>query len=274
MTQKGPKTIMLQPPQRKLSAAEAIPLLEQAIEEGELHANSCAPPGESVLDWLNHVKITLSEIEDLSMAVVESFGTVCDQSVKTPRAGGAEVPGIHIFIAAEITKILKSQARLLRARTQPLSTVSMKPTSVGTKIFIGHGRSASWLELQRFIEVRLRLEAVEFNSIPTAGMTIVDRLKAMLNSVCFAFLVMSTEDHVGKSKEANRARQNVIHEIGLFQGRLGFDKAIILLEDGCSPFSNIDGLVYIPFPLGNISASFEKIRGTLEAHGLVKALTP
>jgi Predicted nucleotide-binding protein containing TIR-like domain len=36
-----------------------------------------------------------------------------------------------------------------------------------------------------------------------------------------------------------RARLNVIHEAGLFQGRLGFNKAIVLLEDGCEEFSNI-----------------------------------
>ena len=39
---------------------------------------------------------------------------------------------------------------------------------------------------------------------------------------------------------------NVIHEVGLFQGRLGANKAIILLEDGCEEFSNIQGLVRMP----------------------------
>jgi hypothetical protein len=36
------------------------------------------------------------------------------------------------------------------------------------------------------------------------------------------------------------------HEVGLFQGRLGFEKAIVLLEDGCEEFSNIKGLVQMP----------------------------
>ena len=45
-----------------------------------------------------------------------------------------------------------------------------------------------------------------------------------------------------------RARENVIHEAGLFQGRLGFEKAIILLEEGCEEFSNIEGLGQIRFP--------------------------
>jgi hypothetical protein len=58
-------------------------------------------------------------------------------------------------------------------------------------------------------------------------------------------------------------RANVIHEAGLFQGRLGFEKAIILLEYGCAEFSNIHGLTQIRFPKDNISACFE-VRRVLE----------
>ena len=69
---------------------------------------------------------------------------------------------------------------------------------------------------------------------------------------------MTAEDaHLDKSI---LARENVIHEVGLFQGKLGPKKAIILLEDGCEEFSNIVGLSQIRFPKGNISAVFEEIR--------------
>lgn len=68
---------------------------------------------------------------------------------------------------------------------------------------------------------------------------------------------MTGEDEVdGKL----RARENVVHEVGLFQGRLGFGRAIVLLEEGCEEFSNIQGLGQIRFPKGNISAKFEEIR--------------
>ena len=60
-----------------------------------------------------------------------------------------------------------------------------------------------------------------------------------------------------------RARENVVYEAGLFQGKLGFDKAIILLEDGCERFSNIEGLIYIPFPKRNKEAAFERVRKVL-----------
>ena len=60
-----------------------------------------------------------------------------------------------------------------------------------------------------------------------------------------------------------QARMNVIHEAGLFQGRLGFTKAIVLLEAGCSELSNIEGLGQKRFPEGNIAAAFEEIRQVL-----------
>jgi predicted nucleotide-binding protein len=66
-----------------------------------------------------------------------------------------------------------------------------------------------------------------------------------------------------------RARMNVIHEAGLFQGRLGFTRAIVLLEDGCEEFSNIQGLGQIRYPRGNIKAAFEEIRQVLEREGII-----
>ncbi|MBK7326596.1 MAG: nucleotide-binding protein [Propionivibrio sp.] len=52
------------------------------------------------------------------------------------------------------------------------------------------------------------------------------------------------------------ARANVIHEVGLFQGRLGMRKAIVLLEEGCHEFSNIHGLSHIPFSRGQVFSTF------------------
>lgn len=136
----------------------------------------------------------------------------------------------------------------------------------GNKIFIGHGRSLQWLFLQKFLQERLHLSVEEFNSSPSAGITTTDRLKTMLDNAAFAFLVMTAEDE--QPDGGLRPRLNVVHEAGLFQGRLGFEKAIILLEDGCNEFSNISGLTQIRFPKDNIGATFEEIRRTLEREGL------
>jgi predicted nucleotide-binding protein len=91
----------------------------------------------------------------------------------------------------------------------------------------------------------------------------------MLDTTGVAFLVMTGEDE--RADGAVVARMNVVHEAGLFQGRLGFNRAIVLLEEGCEEFSNIHGLGQIRFPKGNIGAVFEKIREVLEREGLSDA---
>ncbi len=78
---------------------------------------------------------------------------------------------------------------------------------------------------------------------------------------------MTAEDETADG--AVQARMTVIHEAGLFQGRLGFTKAVVLLEEGCEQFSNIEGLGQIRFPPGNIAAAFEEIRRVLEREGLL-----
>lgn len=130
-------------------------------------------------------------------------------------------------------------------------------------VFIGHGRATTWRELQAFLERRLRLQVEEFNSVPVAGVSTKERLQELLNTCSFAFLVMTAED-VDSEGKATNARQNVIHEVGLFQGRHGFERAIVMLEHGCTEFSNIHGLGQIRFPNGNIGAVFQEVREVIE----------
>ncbi len=137
----------------------------------------------------------------------------------------------------------------------------------GTNVFIGHGRSVLWRELSEFITLRLNLPVDEFNRVAAAGQTNLERLSEMMDSASFAFIVMTGEDEQPDGQL--RARMNVVHEAGLFQGRLGFRRAIILLEDGCEEFTNIEGLVQIRFPVGNIGAVFEEVRRVLERERLV-----
>lgn len=78
---------------------------------------------------------------------------------------------------------------------------------------------------------------------------------------------MTAEDETIDGK--TRARQNVIHEAGLFQGRLGFNKVIILKQDGIEEFSNIAGLQYIPFTKDNIEQCFYELQRKFKKLGLV-----
>jgi predicted nucleotide-binding protein len=161
---------------------------------------------------------------------------------------------------AQIAKRAASHIRRLE-RQRP------REERTGTNVFIGQGRSAAWRDLKDFVQDRLRLPWDEFNRVPVAGMTNISRLAEMLDAAAIAFLVMTAEDE--QTDGTVRARENVVHEAGLFQGRLGFTRAIVVLEEGCQEFSNIHGLGQIRFPKGRIAAAFEEIRKVLEREGLL-----
>ena len=180
----------------------------------------------------------------------------------------------HIEVLAEVIPIqnnIRACAKLAEIAKQIASHMSRQQpqskTTMGTRIFIGHGRSHVWRELKDFLKDKLGLLVDEFNRVPAAGVHVSDRLLAMLNSTGIAFLVMTGEDQQPSGEL--RARENVVHEAGLFQGRLGFQRAIVLLEDGCDKFSNNAGLGHINFPKGNIRAAFEDVREVLEREGFV-----
>ncbi|WP_230374702.1 TIR domain-containing protein [Pseudomonas syringae] len=113
----------------------------------------------------------------------------------------------------------------------------------------------------------MRLPYDEFIRVPVAGVTNIARLSEMLDAAAIAFIVMTAEDE--QADGTMEARTNVIHEVGLFQGRLGFARTIVLLEEGCKEFSNIQGLGQIRFPKGDIKARFEEIRQVLEREKLI-----
>jgi hypothetical protein len=138
---------------------------------------------------------------------------------------------------------------------------------VGTNVFIGHGRSKEWKDLKDFIQDRMRLPWDEFNRVPVAGIPNTVRLSTMLDAAAIAFLVLTAEDETVDGKV--QARMNVVHEAGLFQGRLGFERAIVMLEEGCEEFSNIAGLGQIRFPKNNLKAAFHDVQLVLEREGLV-----
>jgi predicted nucleotide-binding protein len=178
----------------------------------------------------------------------------------------AEVRSIHHSFG--ICRAASDVATKAASHLERKSRGRKRAERVGTNVFIGHGRSHAWRDLKDFVQDRLRLPWNEFNRVPIAGVTNIARLSEMLDSAAIAFLVMTAEDERADGKV--QARMNVIHEAGLFQGRLGFTRAIVLLEEGCEPFSNIEGLGQIRFPKGNVSAAFEEIRRVLEREGLLE----
>jgi predicted nucleotide-binding protein len=211
------------------------------------------------------------------------FGDYINASIKTAPnmtldsseiAKGQSVPP-HIQYQSNIWSVKENKRRLasfagtIRNVIEIASFIQTKEIrpNPADKIFIGHGRSFQWMVLKDFLSERLGLKHEEFNRVSPAGIGTQERLAEMLDQCGFAFLVMTGEDY--HNDESLHARENVIHEVGLFQGRYGWRKAIILLEEDCGEFSNISGLGQIRFPKGNLAAKFEEVRAVLERENMI-----
>jgi len=132
---------------------------------------------------------------------------------------------------------------------------------VKPKVFVGHGRSFQWRDLKDHLQDQHGYEVVAYEVGARAGHTIRDILEDMLGRSSFAILILSAEDQDADGKF--HARPNVIHELGLFQGRLGFSRAVALLEEGTEEFSNIHGIQQIRYGRNNIKETFGEILATL-----------
>lgn len=192
---------------------------------------------------------------------------------------GTRGPG-HMRVLAKVAvascpyMAAKEMSRLARhiaihAEALGLGAAPLSNRAIPLHVFIGHGRSPLWRELKDHIKDDLGLQPDEFNRVPVAGVATSDRLKQMLDSSAVALLMLTAEDE--RQDGAVQARMNVIHEVGLFQGRLGFNRAIVLLEEGCAEFTNIAGLGQIRFPPGRVSACFHEVRAVLVREGLLAA---
>ena len=218
--------------------------------------------------WINYNKTLFDHLFDKS-PLPWTHGVA--NSYTYDRGLDIEIPGHRKKISQWINDLESIYEQLdiytdLPSNTQQ-STNQDTMNNENKKYFIGHGGSLEWLKLKDFLEKTLKLPYEEFNRIPQAGKITSDRLKEMLESCCMAFLIMTGEDE--HTDGTLHARSNVIHEIGLFQAQLGYERAIILLEKGCEDFSNIHGITYISFPKGNIRAAFEDIRDVLKRESII-----
>ncbi|WP_367864383.1 TIR domain-containing protein [Pedobacter sp. WC2423] len=171
-------------------------------------------------------------------------------------------------ISALLNKLKKFDAIELNGEIAKLKINSKPQSKSDGIIFIGHGRSKLWARLQLFIKDDLGLKTLTFEEESRTSETIVNILSQFLDKASFAILIMTSED---ETVDGNlRARQNVIHEAGLFQGRLGFDNVIILKEDNIEEFSNISGLQYISFAKNNIEQTFYELQRKFKKMGMIK----
>ena len=170
-----------------------------------------------------------------------------------------------LAIARKRSKVWENMARMGVRRLY--HTTRIVPPAKSPCVFIGHGNSRLWEEVETYIAKQLHVRTVTYESANCPGKTVKEVLEKMLAEATFAVIVMTAEDRTPAG--TRRARQNVVHEAGYFQGVLGFDRAVMLVESRTEAFSNITGVQFIAFERNAISTAFPKLKRALDTAGLL-----
>lgn len=133
-------------------------------------------------------------------------------------------------------------------------------------VFIAHGADPQWRQVQGFLEDYCGLPVYGLSS-QAHGADLANQIRANLAECGFGVCVLTAET-TGPG-EFGYADQSVVHQAGLLQGRYGFRRVAILVEQGCEAFSNVAGLIRLDFPKGHIETTFWHLEQMLRREGLM-----
>ena len=116
------------------------------------------------------------------------------------------------------------------------------------KIFIVHGHNNEIKQTLARTLSQLKLEPIILHEQPEQGRTIIEKFEENSSDVNFAIILLTADDEGKAKKETSykdRARQNVVFEMGYFIGKLGRKNVFLLLENGVEKPGDLDGIVYV-----------------------------
>ena len=134
-----------------------------------------------------------------------------------------------------------------------------------TGIFISHGTNPEWFAVERFLENRFDAPVYSFESASWGGQEISGALIKYLERCGISVCILTAEDFTDDGRML--ARQNVIHEVGLFQGRHGFYSVVLLAEEGCDFVPQAAVAYTIYFPHNRIHRTFYQLAEIIKEHG-------
>ncbi|MFI5914349.1 PfkB family carbohydrate kinase [Dactylosporangium sp. NPDC051541] len=142
-----------------------------------------------------------------------------------------------------------------------------RPRPRPSGVFLSHDGTPPSLEVREFLASDCGLVVFELDRSELRK-PIADAMRVILNKCSFAVCVLTSD--AATSDGHGRADQDVVHQTGVFQGRYGFGRVAMLVEDGCEVFSNAAGLIRLAFSRGQVDATFLEIERMLVREGLLE----
>lgn len=139
----------------------------------------------------------------------------------------------------------------LKQITAPVEQLNSKENEspIGDKVFVVHGHDEAVIQKVARLLEHLEIKPTILHEIPNKSRTIIEKLEQESKDACYAIVLLTADDD-GKSKKEDetkdRARQNVVLELGYFIAKLGREKVCALYEEGVELPSDFDGVLYTP----------------------------
>jgi len=208
--------------------------------------------------------VLIDRLRGLLPALYDDFQSILTEPSLEMYQPDTTLPKVFHYNRDQLELLARDIDQLFEIRANSeLSQPVQQPSTDPKRSFISHGRSADWREVQAFIEKDVGLATLELSQEPSSGQTIIEKLERNA-STCDSAVIVMTGDDIDADGQA-RARENVMHEIGFFQAKYGRSRVCLLHEEAVSIPTNLSGVVYVPFPKGNISASFGVLSRELKA---------
>lgn len=212
-----------------------------AFLEGQKRRGGMA--GSDHLEWPDDPEQVLG----LTLLLIEKFAAKPDYMAMFGHAYFYSNNKIMSGVDAVTAQIIIPFIRDYKTYVTSHGNISPRLTIVtNNKVFVVHGHDTGAREsVARFLE-SIDLEPVILLEQPNSGQTIIEKFEAHAATVSFAVILLTPDDigGVAGSGQAERARQNVIYELGYFTGKLGRGRACLLRKGGVDMPSDLAGVVY------------------------------
>jgi len=174
------------------------------------------------------------------------------------------VENITSVLRAALTRFARNQEFLVRSK-------GSKSVPKRENVFVIHGHDeAKWRELKDLLKNDFGLHPLILSEQSDAGcVTLIEKFERYAQTCSYAVAVFTPDDEVRSDSETYlQARPNVLYELGWFCGRLGRDRAMLLLKERTTLFSDFGGIVQKRFKT-NIREKITEIRKDLVDAGII-----
>jgi sugar/nucleoside kinase (ribokinase family) len=138
------------------------------------------------------------------------------------------------------------------------------------RVLLAHGESEDWEEVYRFLTQSCNLDVLDFDGEigRTNSETLVTALSNSVEECGFAVCILAerTVDNA-----TVRASQSVVQQAGIFQGRYGFGRVALLVQEGCEVLSNVAGIIRLDYRAGAVDRTFIELEQMFVREGVMPA---